>query len=253
MKIQNKKTWVIKYTLLILSGLSIITLLLIRPRVHFTIGFQLQLVLSILLFIYALFWNKIHKIIHITLGIFALIPLLFLSFVAIYGNTSNVTYTEDVIIVLGAGINGETVSRPLANRLDEAIAHWAENPNAYIITTGGLGNRAIITEAEAMARYLIARGVPESQILLENYSTSTVENLRFANEILEDYFPDGFQAVLISNDFHMFRAVQTARSVGIYPTHRGAPTPRHSIPANYLRELLAIVNFWFSPASEYAY
>ena len=253
MKVRNKKILAIKYVLLILSGLSVITLLLLRQRVHFTIGFQIQLVLSILVFVYAIFFDKIHRYIHIALLILASIPLLFVGFLAIYGNTSNATYTEDVIIVLGAGINGETVSRPLALRLDTALEHFHRNPNAIIITTGGLGERASITEAEAMARYLIARGVPEEQILLENYSTSTVENLSFAKAILEEHFPDGFTASLITNDFHLFRSVQTARSLGIYPTRTGAATPRHSIPANYLRELLAIVNFWFFPGGEYDY
>ena len=226
-------------------------LLLLRPRVHFTIGFQMQFLLSVAVFIYALFWNKIHPRVHIAIGLLCMIPLLFVLFLAIYGNVSTVTHTEDVIIVLWAGILGETVSRPLAARLDTALDLFWENPTAYIITTGGLGERARITEAEGMARYLIARGVPESQILREHYSTSTVENLTFAKEILDEQFPNGFRAVLVSSDFHMFRSVQTARSLGIYPTHAGAPTPRHSIPASYLRELLSIANFWFFPGGAY--
>jgi len=236
-----------KYILLVLSALSILLSMMLFPRVHFSIGFQLHLALSIIAFIYALFWKNIPRKVHITLGLLCLIPLCFVLFLAIYGNVSNADYTEDVVIVLGAGIHGETVSRPLARRLDTALEHWRENPDTYIITTGGLGERARITEAEAMARYLIARGVPESQILQENYSTSTYENLLFAKEILDEHFPNGFTATVVTSDFHIFRAVRTARSVGIDPTRTGAETDWYMWPASYLREMLSIANFWFFP------
>ena len=236
-----------KYILLVLSTLSILLCMMLFPRVHFSIGFQLHLALSVILFTYALFWNKIPRKVHITLGLLCLVPLCFVLFLAIYGNISSADYTEDVIIVLGAGIHGETVSRPLARRLDTAFAHWQENPDTYIITTGGLGERARITEAEAMARYLIALGVPESQILQENNSTSTYENLLFAKKILDAHFPDGFSASVVTSDFHIFRAVRTARAVGIDPTHTGAETDWYMWPASYLRELLSIANFWFFP------
>jgi len=90
-----------------------------------------------------------------------------------------------------------------------------------------------------------ARGVPRERILLEDLSTSTLENLTFAYGILNEQFPEGFRAVVVSNDFHMFRAVSTARSVGMNVNHLGAPTPTRLLAENYLREMLAVINFWF--------
>jgi len=211
-----------------------------------TIGFVMQAVISVCLILYALFFRRIPKKIHALAVILCLIPVVFALFLGIYGNVSNVDYSEDAVIVLGAGVHGETVSKPLARRLDAAINYWEQNTDSRIVVCGGLGNRAAITEAEAMARYLTARGVPMESILLEDQSTSTYENLSFAQEILNDNFPDGFRAVIITNDFHIYRALRTAQHIGIPAGHVGAYTDWYTWPANYLREMLAVINMWFS-------
>jgi len=231
--------------LLIAAGLlSLANVAIVLSVSNPTIGFAIQGALSLFVIAYGILFNKIPKKVHIAAGIACLFPIALVLFLGIYGNTSNVDYTEDVVIVLGAGVRGESVTRPLARRLDEAFYHWQRNPDAYVIVTGGLGNRATITEAEAMARYLQRRGVPRSRILLEEYSTSTYENLKFARAILDEHFPGEYSAVLITNDFHLYRAVQTARSVGLYVNRRGAYTDWYSWPVNYLREMLAVVNMW---------
>ena len=208
-----------------------------------TIGFTLQAIISIALIFYAIFFKNIPKKIHVLIVILMIIPLAFSLFLGIYGNRNDVDYTEDVVIVLGAGVNGTLVSRPLAHRLDAAVDYWHNNPDSLIIVTGGLGNRATITEAEAMARFLIWRGIPEEVILLEDFSTTTYENLVFANEIALEHFPDGFQGVLITNDFHIYRASRIARQVGVDVRPLGATTDWYSWPVNYLREMLAVLNF----------
>jgi len=235
---------IIRVTLFILGILLLLNTVLVLQVSNPTIGFALQGALSVFMMTYAVFFTKISNKIHITMGTLCLIPAALVVFLFVYGNTSNVNYTEDVIIVLGAGVRGENVTRPLARRLDEAFYHWQTNPDVYVVVTGGLGSRATITEAEAMARYLAARGMPRERILLEELSTSTYENLKFAKAILEDYFPHGFSAVVITNDFHIYRAVRTARNVGLDVSRRGAYTDWYSWPVNYLREMLAVVNMW---------
>ena len=235
----------IRIVLVLIGILSLANVLLLTRISNPTVGFTLQGVLSVGLIVYALLLRKLPKWVHFAMGGIAVIPLVFALFLAIYGNVSNADYTEDVVIVLGAGIHGEQVSRPLARRLDTAIDHWRRNPEVTIVVTGGLGNRAVITEAEAMARYLMARGVPEAQILREGLSTSTYENLIFAKEILDEVFPDGFSAVVITNDFHIYRAVRTARHAGLNDVRRsGAETAWYTWPTNYLREMLAVISLW---------
>jgi len=238
------KTTIFRIILAFAGLLSLASVALLSRVSNPTIGFTLQAVLSVCLIVYAAAFKKLSKKIHITIGILCLIPIVFASFLGIYGNVSNVDHTEDVVIVLGAGVHGERVSLPLARRLDAAIAYWNQNSDALIVVTGGLGNRATITEAEAMSRYLIARGIPAEQILLEDRSTTTYENLLFARGILDERFPDGYRSVIVTNDFHIFRAVRIARQAGLDPNRLGAPTDWFTMPVNYLREMVAVVNFW---------
>jgi len=238
-----------------LFGLGLLLLANVALMLSLSIGVPLvlamQIAIALGLMLYAILFERISRVskkIHIVIGVLLLIPLCFALFLGIYGNVSDVDYTEDVVIVLGAGILGERVTRPLAHRLDTAAAYWRENPAAYIIVTGGLGNRATITEAEAMARYLIAQGIPPDVILLEERSTSTYENFVFAREILDEHFPDGFRALVVTNDFHIYRAVRTAQQAGIEPHRLGAPTDWYTWSVNYLREMLAVLHLWVSPA-----
>ena len=68
----------------------------------------------------------------------------------------------------------------LARRLDAALAYLEENPKAYVVVSGGQGAGEDISEAEAMRRYLAARGIEESRILMEDKSMSTLENFLFS-------------------------------------------------------------------------
>ena len=202
---------------------------------------------AVCLILYAVFIRKIPKAIHITAAVICLLPVSFSAFLFIYGNTSNADYSEDVIIVLGAGVRGETVSAVLARRLDAAAEYLTVNPDATVIVCGGLGDRAVITEAEAMERYLVSKGVPIHRIIREGMSTSTYENLAFAGEILQWHFPDGFRAVVATNDFHLFRAVTLARHAGFSANRIGATTPLSTLPQNYIREMMAIARMLIFP------
>jgi len=226
-----------------ISLLNVIILTFMVPNLH--LGYYLQTTVSIVFILYGMFFNKISNKIHILSGSVCLAAVIFIVFLAAYGKTSNVDYTEDVIIVLGAGLRADNeVSPHLARRLISAIEYFDRNPNALIIVCGGLGAGREITEAEAMERFLTARGVPLESIIQEDMSTSTYENLVFAKEILESYFPDGFRAVLITSDFHIYRAVRTAQDIGLTVNRLGAHTPRGTLPVNYLREMMAVMYMW---------
>jgi len=207
-------------------------------------GHIAQAAVSVLAVLYAAFFRKIPRAIHVICAAGCAIVIGFAVFLAIYGNRGNPDFAEDVVIVLGAGLSGEEVGTHLARRLDTAIGYLNQNPDSLVIVCGGLGATQLITEAEAMRRYLVERGISPARIIMEDLSTSTYENLLFANEILSELFPQGFRAVLVTNDFHIFRAMTMAREIGIDAVPLGAPTPRRTIPANYLREMLAVLHMW---------
>ncbi len=148
-------------------------------------------------------------------------------------------YTEDAVIVLGAGIHGETPTLPLRNRLLKAVEYYNKNQDAIIIVSGGQGHGESITEAEAMERFLIDKGIPKQNILKEEKSTSTEENLKFSKQILDENFSENYTVAIITNRFHSQRARILAKEEGLTSTSVNAPIPWYTIPVNYVRESLA--------------
>ncbi len=68
-------------------------------------------------------------------------------------------------------------------RIDKALELWsAQGCSAILVPSGGQGSDEVISEAEAMSRYMLRLGVPREAILTEDQSTTTMENLRFCQE-----------------------------------------------------------------------
>jgi len=196
--------------------------------------------------VYGWFFDRFKKMRWLTVTIAAvLISILgFSTFLGAYGRRSTADYTEDVVLVLGGGIREGEVRQSLQMRLDQALSYHQRNPEAIILVTGGIGHGQVISEAEAMARYLIARGVPEGQILLEDAAHSTYTNMMFSREILDAHFDSPPSAVIITSDFHMFRSARFAGMAGIDATVYPAGTPWVGAPFYYLREVAAVIKMW---------
>lgn len=174
-----------------------------------------------------------------------LLVVVFVLFLFLYGSADSDAYTEDAVIVLGAGIRGEELSDNLKNRLDCAIAYHAKNPAAVIVVSGGQGPQEDITEALAMERYLLANGIPKQQIIKEEKATSTAENFRFSKALLEQKFNAPYSFAFITSDYHVYRAKNIARLTGFYTiNHYHNTTPWYMILPNGLRECLAVMKLW---------
>lgn len=160
-------------------------------------------------------------------------------FLYIYGNNPTVTYTENYLIVLGCGVQGSTPSKALTARLDTALKYLEKNKECKIVVSGGKGRDEDISEAEAMAIYLTEHGVDGARIIQENKSTSTAENFRFSDALIDGGMSANNTA-FITSDFHIYRASSLARLQGYSPNHISAPTPWYNLLPCYLREFLAI-------------
>ena len=144
----------------------------------------------------------------------------------------------DYIVVLGARVNGREPSGALRNRIEVAAEYALANPDTLVIASGGQGEDEGISEAECIRRGLVARGIPEERILLESLSTSTRENLRFSLEKLEN--PDELSIGVVTNNFHVFRAMKIARSLHNGETYAvPVATSLFSLPHYLLREFFA--------------
>jgi uncharacterized SAM-binding protein YcdF (DUF218 family) len=150
-----------------------------------------------------------------------------------------------VVIVLGAGLDdGRRVPPLLANRLErgrsvyETLAsHGAAEP--VLIVSGGKGSDERVPEAAAMAAYLTERGFPAGRLILEDRSRNTEENLTFSKAIIDKRRP-GARCVIVTSNFHAFRAAIIARRLGINGQVTGAPTAAYYWPGAMLREFAAV-------------
>ena len=214
---------------------------------NFNIGLLPVFMLGAVLLTYGLFFEKLpfRKIISGVL-VFGLVVLItFSSFLAIYGRNDNATYDENAVIVLGCGIRGERVSVGLAKRLNKAYEYHLQNPKAVIIVSGGQGPQEDIPEALAMKRYLVDKGVPESQIIMEDKSTSTITNFRNSYKIMYENNLSEYSVVFVTNGYHVYRAKEYAESEGFKGiTHLGTDIIWYTIPMNYMREMLAVLKMW---------
>jgi len=113
---------------------------------------------------------------------------------------------------LGAQVKGERPGLSLLKRLDEAYLYLEENPETKAVLSGGQGPGEDISEAECMRRYLTEKGIDASRLIMEEHSTSTYENIKFSAEKIRDIEAN---IGVISNDFHIFRAVRIARKQGL--------------------------------------
>lgn len=143
------------------------------------------------------------------------------------------------IIVLGAKVNVTTPSGALDQRIHAAAAYLEENPDTLCIASGGQGEDEGISEAQCIYDNLVALGIEPERILLEDKSTSTVENIQNSLPLL----PDGTRDIgIVTSDFHVFRALASARDVDLR-NYYGIPA--RSTPWGYVhyavREFCATV------------
>ena len=149
---------------------------------------------------------------------------------------------SDYVIILGAQVRGKTPSLTLNARINTAAKYLNENPNSKAICSGGQGEGEDITEASAIKQGLLARGIKEDRILLEEKSTNTVENLTFSKAFIDD--PKS-SVVVITSNFHTYRASRIALKLGYENLSlSSAQEFLLTTPQYYVREFFALVKDW---------
>ena len=138
--------------------------------------------------------------------------------------------------ILGAKLFGDKPSLSLQNRLDVALEYLYSHPDVKVIVSGGQGEDEDIPEAHSMRNYLMARGIDESRILIEDQSTNTYENVKFSMDLY-----DVKHAVVVSNTYHLYRTKIIAKRLGMKMEALAAETPMRSKRKMYVREYAAIM------------
>lgn len=158
-----------------------------------------------------------------------------------YGTTVS-EEPADAAIVLGAAVWGNDVSPVFKERINHALELRRSGKVRRIIFTGGQGNRDELTESAAARQYAIQEGISPADILVEESSHTTYENLVFAREVA---VARGLKRVLIVSDpLHMKRAVTMAIDLGLDAYPSPTPTTRYQGGAKQLG-LLAHETYYY--------
>ena len=152
----------------------------------------------------------------------------------------------DFIITLGCGIRSDGTPTPLlAGRVDRALAFYQKQIQLtgkapVFVTSGGQGPNEVISESQCMKNYLLSKGVPEEHILMEDKSTTTLENMRNSKEIIDSVKPDA-KILFSTSNYHLFRSGIWSRRVKMRSIGIGAKTKWYFWPNATVREFVGLL------------
>lgn len=164
----------------------------------------------------------------------------------LYGSYDHIQGEPETMIILGCQVHPWGPSILLQDRLDEALAYLEEHPDVTVIVSGGQGPDEHTSEAACMRDYLVQAGLDAEQILVEDRSHNTHQNMICSAEMMREKEIDPEQGVLIvSNGFHLTRArMLWDRVTGAGEHVSTLAAPSSHLPSRlwmYIREPLALV------------
>lgn len=155
-------------------------------------------------------------------------------------------FDKDFMIILGCGMNKDGTPTPLLKgRCDAAIDFYQKQLKATgkeltFVPSGGQGSDEIISESECMKRYLLSKGIREEQIIKEDRSTDTFENMMLSKVKIREV-SDSEKIAFATSKFHVFRAGLFARRVKMRAVGVGADTKWYFWPNAAVREFVGLL------------
>lgn len=192
------------------------------------------------------FWKKKWIRALLSLALAAVLSFSTLLGFVLYGSYDHIDGTPDTMLILGCQVYPWGPSVLLQDRLDEALEYLKEHPDMTVVVSGGQGPDEHVSEASCMRDYLVAAGIACEQILLEDQSHNTVQNITYSAQLMQEHGLDLKQGVLIvSNGFHLTRARMLWDRVTGEEEHLSTlAAPSSHLPSRlymYIREPLALV------------
>lgn len=230
--------------LLIYSGISGMLTDIYRKRSIYKrkyLIFALGIIVILLSIFPRLFENKIMNFIRLMAIYFSAVFIVF-CVASILVNLRIKKYEYKAIIILGGYLlNGNQLTRALRKRLNLAIKIYSEQKiKPKIIVSGGQVRQETITEAEAMAKYLIESNIPSNDIIMEDKSKNTLENFKFSRKKLEELNIHN-DIAFVSSNFHILRGKIYASKNKIKAKGEGSKTLWYYFPEAFINEYLAII------------
>ncbi len=153
---------------------------------------------------------------------------------------------RDYLVILGCSFRKDGTLTPLLRgRVDRALAFWRSQKEttgheAVLMPSGGQGTDEVMPEAEAMRRYLLTQGVPETLIQVEDRSRNTYQNMTCSKALIDAAGPNAKVAYVTTN-YHVFRSGVWAARAGLPAEGIGSRTKWWYWPNAFMRECVGLL------------
>jgi uncharacterized SAM-binding protein YcdF (DUF218 family) len=122
-------------------------------------------------------------------------------------------------IVFGSAVHeGREAGPGIRRRVDAAATLFEEGNIDRLILSGGIGEGNALSEAKVMEEEAMEHGVPKEAIILEESSTSTWENIKFAHALAKNCD----LVLAVSDRYHLARiriaAIRQHLDIMLYPS-----------------------------------
>lgn len=259
-----------RYFLYLISGffiaavplvLLLIALLVINQTIKqpspkvFRILYNLLIALTLFIFVGATAWGFFrfsNDQIQEVIGVYILLSIYFVGtflcyIILNYGMSIWARRRKaTILLVLGSQLDDiDNVTDVLRWRLNKAIqVYYRQKSNTQskitIIVTGGPKSQSNYSEAEGMENYLIQKGIPAEDIILEPLAKNTADNFSYTKAIIKERRLSG-KVLVITSRFHVMRSHFIAHQNNFKAYFEGAGTPMYVWPFSIIREYIAFI------------
>ena len=149
-----------------------------------------------------------------------LLTLLILAYAAtgavIMMNGNGIEGEFQFLLVLGTTVEGTEPSPMLRDRINAAYDYLTAHPDVVCVVSGYKSGNGLISEAVCMFNELTEMGIDPGRILVEQNASSTLENLEFSLDLIEEKTGSRPDTIgILSSEFHLLRATMFATEYGV--------------------------------------
>jgi vancomycin permeability regulator SanA len=160
------------------------------------------------------------------LSVILIMPILIIGateLAIVYDGITETLFDADAALVLATAVFPDGTPSPrLQGRLNRALALYQEGTVAHVVVSGGFGKEGHY-EGDVMAAYLVAHGVPEDKIIIDNEGVNTAATARNFARLQEEH--DFKSVIVVSQFFHLSRCRLALKQAGV--TTIGTAHSRH--------------------------
>lgn len=162
--------------------------------------------------------EKIKRLVGVLLLlclIFAQIPILINAYMYEFSSRYILTVEEasegkfDCVLVLGAGVWGESPSPMLEERLNRGIEVYKTGCADRILMSGDHG-RTEYDEVNVMKDFAVGKGAVAEEVFMDHAGFSTYESMYRAKDVFKVK-----KVVIVTQKYHLYRAIYNARRLGL--------------------------------------